>query len=394
MKNSCKTCHQTEIHQIPEDWKCDELGNHFELKSGSTPRRSNPKFFRGNIPWVTSSDLNRGIISDTIEKITKDAVKKTNLKIFQKNTFVIALYGLEAKGTRGKCGLLRMDSTINQACMGFLKTGDVEIEYLFYFYLAYGNKIALKFAQGTKQQNLYKNSLNKILIPYPEPSEQEKIIEVLRDMDNFITYLEKLIVKKKNIKKGTMQELLTGKHRLSGFTKKWNVIQLGTLLDYEQPIKYLVKNKNYNDNYNLPVLTAGKTFILGYTNEKKGIFQQFPVIIFDDFTTASKYVDFPFKAKSSAMKMLKPKNSNVNLRFVYESMQLINLSSGEHKRHWLSECRYYEMKVPEINEQNAITEIITDMESEIKILEQNKMKHIMLKEGIMKNLLTGKIRLK
>ena len=100
--------------------------------------------------------------------------------------------------------------------------------------------------------------------------------------------------------------------------------KLGDFLDYEQPTKYLVIDTEYNAHNQTPVLTAGKSFILGYTNEEFGIFKNLPVIIFDDFTTAIKFVDFPFKVKSSAMKMLKSKNVNVNvnLRFVFVAIIL------------------------------------------------------------------------
>jgi len=98
--------------------------------------------------------------------------------------------------------------------------------------------------------------------------------------------------------------------------KNWNRIALGELLDYERPDKYIVSSEGYSDNYKTPVLTAGKTFILGYTNEDDGIYKNIPVIIFDDFTTESKYVDFNFKVKSSAMKILKTENQTT-LKYLY-----------------------------------------------------------------------------
>ena len=98
---------------------------------------------------------------------------------------------------------------------------------------------------------------------------------------------------------------------------KWPMVELGKVLDYEQPTNYIVQSTNYKNEYKIPVLTAGKTFVLGYTNETKGIFpkENLPVIIFDDFTTARQFVDFPFKVKSSAMKILKPKLPMQELSF-------------------------------------------------------------------------------
>ena len=122
--------------------------------------------------------------------------------------------------------------------------------------------------------------------------------------------------------------------------------KIGDIADYEQPSKYLVKSTDYSDDFSIPVLTAGQTFILGYTNENNGVYQaskEKPVIIFDDFTGAFKWVDFPFKAKSSAMKMITAK-SGVLIRYLYHLMGFLNYTSDEHKRLWIS--IYSELKIP------------------------------------------------
>ena len=173
----------------------------------------------------------------------------------------------------------------------------------------------------------------------------------------------------------------------------WEVKKLGDLLDYEQPTSYLVKNTKYSNSSSIPVLTAGKTFILGYTDENFGVFQDLPVIIFDDFTTASRFIDFPFKVKSSAMKMLKAKSKEVNLRLVYELMQLIDFTVADHKRHWISEYQNLEIAIPDSQEQQAIAQVLSDMDSEITALEQRRDKTKALKQGMMQALLTGRIRL-
>ncbi|EKO3632902.1 restriction endonuclease subunit S [Vibrio metschnikovii] len=126
-------------------------------------------------------------------------------------------------------------------------------------------------------------------------------------------------------------------------------LALGAVTQYEQPTKYLVKTKNYDDSFEIPVLTAGKTFILGYTDEINGINQasENPVIIFDDFTTANKWVDFDFKAKSSAMKMIKSSDeSKFMLKYVYYWMNTLpsDLIEGDHKRQWIS--NYCAKKIP------------------------------------------------
>ena len=136
--------------------------------------------------------------------------------------------------------------------------------------------------------------------------------------------------------------------------------RVGDIADYEQPSKYLVKSTDYNDNFEIPVLTAGQTFILGYTNEKEGIYNaspEKPVIIFDDFTGAFKWVDFPFKAKSSAMKMITSK-SDVLIRYLYHLMGFLNYSSDEHKRLWISVYSELQVPVPHLEVQREIVHIL------------------------------------
>ena len=118
---------------------------------------------------------------------------------------------------------------------------------------------------------------------------------------------------------------------------------LNELLPYEQPGAYIVKSTDYNDAYKTPVLTAGKTFILGYTNETEGIFDRLPVIIFDDFTTASQYVNFKFKVKSSAMKILNINTDLVIPKYIYYQMQVINIDHSTHKRYWIQQ--YSKIKI-------------------------------------------------
>ena len=147
--------------------------------------------------------------------------------------------------------------------------------------------------------------------------------------------------------------------------KHWKVKKFDDLLDYIQPTKYIVESTEYNDSYKTPVLTAGKSFIKGYTNEESGIFDALPVIIFDDFTTATKFVNFPFKVKSSAMKILSPKNPSVNIKFAYYYMQTLNISTDTHKRFWISVYSKIKVPYPSPEEQLAIVSKIEELLSDL-----------------------------
>lgn len=138
--------------------------------------------------------------------------------------------------------------------------------------------------------------------------------------------------------------------------------KLGELLDYEQPTKYIVKSTEYDTSYDIPVLTAGQTFILGYTNEKFGVYkasQENPTIIFDDFTTSFHWVDFEFKIKSSAMKMLRPKDTfDGSFKYVYYAMKCIKYEAVDHTRHWISKYSQFEIPVPPLEVQEEIVRIL------------------------------------
>ncbi|GAA8819891.1 hypothetical protein BTM153_07830 [Helicobacter pylori] len=148
--------------------------------------------------------------------------------------------------------------------------------------------------------------------------------------------------------------------------------KLGEVLEYDRPNQYCVTSKEFDKSYPTPVLTAGKTFILGYTNEKDNIYQaskNSPVIIFDDFTTATQWVDFPFKVKSSAMKILLPKDPTINIRFIFFYMQTIPYNiSGEHTRQWISRYSQITIPIPPLEIQQEIVKILdafTELNTEL-----------------------------
>ncbi len=239
----------------------------------------------------------------------------------------------------------------------------------------------------------YISEYQNLELPVPDYEEQRAIAEVLSDVDGLINALDALIAKKRAIKQATMQQLLTGKTRLPGFSGAWETKRIGDLLSYKRPDPYIVKSTEYVEHGDVPVLTANKAFILGYTDELFGICEKLPAIVFDDFTTDNKYAAFPFKVKSSAIKLLYPKHEGVNLRFVFERMQLIDYPLGNHKRYFISEYQNIKLPVPDYEEQRAIATVLSDIDAEIVALEHRRDKTIAIKQGMMQQLLTGKVRL-
>jgi type I restriction enzyme S subunit len=252
---------------------------------------------------------------------------------------------------------------------------------------------------GTKVKHTSPDRLCSVIGLIPPLKEQQKIAEIISSWDQAISATERLLENSQQQKKALMQQLLTGKKRLLDengvkFSDEWQRIELGLLLDYQQPTPYLVESTAYSDSYETPVLTAGKTFILGYTNESSGIYQdQLPVIIFDDFTTDSKYVNFPFKAKSSAMKILTAKKG-VSIKFVFEAMQMLQFTVGGHQRHWISIFSNLVIPLPNKKEQQQIVEVLSLADQEIETLQKKLDCLQQEKKALMQQLLTGKKRVK
>lgn len=178
----------------------------------------------------------------------------------------------------------------------------------------------------------------------------------------------------------------------------WKTYELGTLLPYEQPTAYIVESTDYNDDYPTPVLTAGKSFIIGYTNETSGIYKSLPVIIFDDFTTSCQYVNFPFKVKSSAMKILSPNTELVLPKFIYYRMKVIQFDHSTHKRYWIQQYSKIKVKVPSIPEQERIVskieELFSKLDASVAELQTAKEKLKVYRQAVLKEAFEGRLTAK
>lgn len=377
---------QTEIGLIPEDWCSVAFTEVAHLRHGFQFLEHH--FTSSGIGVVKIGNLiaSCGINLSNLTYIGLESLAHFKRYKLEYGDVLMALTG----ATLGKvCRVDNNDVLLQNYRVGnFIPSTSLDKGFLYYLSQSeLVQKTVKDLVNSGAQPNLGKADFDKILIPLPELKEQQSIAKALSDTDAWIESLEKLIAKKRLIKQGAMQQLLTPK-------EDWEVKKLGDFLDYLQPTKYLVRSTEYNDYNSIPVLTAGKTFILGYTNETDNVFDKLPVIIFDDFTTATKFVDFPFKAKSSAMKMLIPKHSNSNIRFIYEIMQMSRFQVGDHKRHWIGEFQSFDIKVPkDTKEQTRIANILSDMDKEIDAIENKLQKAQQIKQGMMQQLLTGKIRL-
>lgn len=177
-----------------EDWCTSTIGENFRLSSGLTPSTKEKAYFNnGIIPWINSGELKNKYILFTENKLTLDAVKKHNLTIYPMDTMVIAIYGLEAAGVRGKASITKMDSTISQSCMAFNSLGNVLTQFMYYVYKKEAQILGTRYAQGTKQQNLSSDLLSSYKLLYPSKEEQLKIVNFLSLIDEKIETQSKII---------------------------------------------------------------------------------------------------------------------------------------------------------------------------------------------------------
>ena len=243
-------------------------------------------------------------------------------------------------------------------------------------------------SKGTTVDTITIEKANSYFLPLPPIDEQYRIVKLLCEWDAYINDInknkEEVLNNIRTCKSKILDLAISGKlvpqdpndepaiellrrinpafkpcdnSHYENLPQGWAVCRLEDLLDYEQPQAYIVNSTDYSDEYETPVLTAGKSFIIGYTNETNGICDRLPVIIFDDFTTDSKLVDFPFKVKSSAMKILRTKGE-INIDYIAYYMSITRLIGNTHKRYWISEYSKLLIPIPPYQEQLRIVETI------------------------------------
>ncbi len=394
---------RTEVGVIPEDWISTTFGKVLDgFFSGMTPYRGNPEFYRGNIKWVTSGELNYNVIKDTKEKITEEAVKKTNLKILPPGTFLMAITGLEAEGTRGSCAILGTYATTNQSCLALFETDKIITKYLFYYYEYYGDYLAFHYCQGTKQQSYTAQIVKKLPINLP-PSldEQRAIATALSDVDALITALEKLIAKKRAIKISAMQQLLTGKTRLPGFSGEWEMKRLGEITENLDNLRIPLNDRQ---RIQMPgrYPYCGANGILDYISDY--IIDDDIILIAEDGGYFDEYANRPIayrmKGKvwvNNHAHILKAKKGFSQDYIFYSIVHkniLLYLSGGTRAKLNKSQLEKIEIYIPQqFQEQTAIAKTLSDMDAEIDALEKRLEKTRAIKEGMMQELLTGRVRL-
>lgn len=281
--------------------------------------------------------------------------------------------------------------------------GNIVADFYLYLFWCYKNYNWIDdICNGVTIKHLTQDKINALHLPLPPVAEQQRIVIEVKKWFVLIDQIEQIENNLQSTIKQTKSKILDlaihGKlvpqdptdepasellKRINpkaeitcdnGHYQKlpegWAVCQLDSIISYEQPTPYIVKSTDYDNTYTTPVLTAGKSFIIGHTNETNGVYEKLPCIIFDDFTTDSKLVDFPFKVKSSAMKILQVKE-DINIEYIAMFMSITRLIGDTHKRYWISEYSKIEIPIPPQNEQDRIVKKVRLLLSRLDEIMEN-----------------------
>ncbi|RTZ09268.1 restriction endonuclease subunit S [Flavobacterium sp. GSP6] len=348
------------------EWKSKKLGEVAKIGRGKSKHRPrNAGFLYGGIyPFLQTGDIrNAGLyLSDYTQTYSEAGLKQS--KLWPEETLCITIAANIAETS-----ILKIKACFPDSIIGLIPKEN-ETTVLFVKNLFDKFKIQIQnLSQGAAQDNLNQEKLTNIEFQFPNITEQQKIATFLTTVDEKLQALKQKKSLLEQYKKGVMQKIFSQELRFKDDNGNafadWEEKKLGECLDYLQPTKYLVSSTEYDNSFSTPVLTAGKTFILGYTNETNGIFENnLPVIIFDDFTTATQFVDFPFKAKSSAMKILVA-CEGIDIKFIYEAMQIMNYEIGGHERHWISKFAPIDILIPCLEEQTKIATFLSTIDEKI-----------------------------
>lgn len=357
--------------EFTEEWKEHCLAEYLDFKNGLNPSANK---FGSGIKFISVMDIlnNNFITYDCIRtsvKITPEeqvafAVEKGDM-LFQRSS--------ETLEDVGRANVY-MDE--NPAVFGgFVIRGKKKTEYnpMFFRYLLaspYARKKIIPMGAGAQHFNIGQDGLSKVKLHFPILQEQQKIAALLRLIDERITTQNKIIEKLETLIKGIRHNVFQQLRKDVGFNST-----IGDILSFEQPQRYIVSSTEYSDDSSCtPVLTANKAFILGYTTETDGIYSKGDCIIIDDFTLDCKYVSFPFKIKSSAIKILTAENKYI-LRFIYEYLKSLDISTEEHKRHYITEIQPSSCILPD---DKTLTTIALMFESITNKLENEQSLALML----------------
>ena len=361
--------------EIPSNWFWCRLKHIGEIVGGGTPSTAVKEYwFNGSIVWITPKNMSKlktNYIIDSDRKITLKGLQNSSTKLMPPDSIIMS-----SRAPIGYIAINKVPACTSQGCKSVVPYLSNMSEFLLYIIKSSINRI-ISASSGTTFDEISGTEFSNILIPLAPINEQ---IRIVKQIDETLKLLRNISEEYKSIQElvtVTKSKILDSFFSENSSYKSYyeNEYLLDDLLLYEQPGPYIVKSTNYDDKYDIPVLTPGKSFILGYINEKEGIYRvnNSKAIIFDDFTTASRLIDFNFKVKSSAMKILKSSDeSKFNIDYLYFLLQTLYVNNDTHKRYWISEFAIKKVKVHTFDDQIKIVKTINDITNKLDYIIDSK----------------------
>lgn len=376
---------------IPENWDTNLLGDIIVVYRGGSPRPIQDYLTTSNsgINWIKIGDVGIGAkyIEKTEEKIIPEGITRSR---YVKPGDLL----LSNSMSFGRPYILRTDGCIHDGWL-VLKNYEETLESNFLYYLLSSNVVLQQYkskAAGSGVLNLNKDLVNSINLVVPPLTEQKSIAEALSDTDNLIQSIEKLIDKKKKIKQGAMQQLLTGKKRLPGFSEQWEIKKLGDIVSINKG--QLITEKDAQDG-TIPVIAGGK---------KPAYYHSFPnrqgkTITISASGANAGYVGFYTEPIFASDCSTIGENNGYSIEFIYYQLSMLQeniyyaQTGGAQPHIHPKDLKPLLINYTNLKEQKAIAQVLSDMDAEIEGLEEKLEKYKTIKQGMMQELLTGRIRL-
>jgi type I restriction enzyme S subunit len=375
---------------IPEDWEVVLLDSVAKRGSGHTPAKGHPEYWGGQIKWISLQDtdrLDKLYIYDTAAKITRAGIANSSATMHDAGTVI-----LSRDGGVGKSAIMKDDMAVSQHFMAW-RCGPKLDNHFLYYWLQKNKSEFERIAMGNTIKTIGLPYFKKLVCPLPTKAEQEAIAEALSDADALIESLEQLIAKERQIKQGVMQELLTGKKRLPGFSGEWETSRFDGVLSRVNVKAHQIQASDYQTAGRYPVVDQGKEPVIGFSDRHDKRFEcpQGGVIVFGDHTCIVKFVEFDFLVGADGTQVLRAKGGQCT-RFQALHLQYKGVQPTGYNRHFKF-LKEREFVTPPLPEQTAIAAILSDMDAEIEALEAKLAKARNIKQGMMQELLTGRVRL-
>jgi type I restriction enzyme, S subunit len=399
---------RTEVGMIPAEWKVNKIADFASVGSGGTPSRDVPAYWGGAIPWITTSQIDCGVITEADQFITAEGLSNSAAKLLPAGTLLMALYGRGK--TRGKVGVLGISAATNQACASIALHEGVSREFVFHFLTSRYEEIRNSSNSGS-QENLSGTIVKEILVAFPPMGEQLAIASALSDTDALLDGLDRLIAKKRNLKQAAMQQLLTGQTRLPGFSGEWEVRQLGNVASIhrgasprpiDSPIWF--DDDSRTGWVRISDVTRSGIYLTETTQRlsKIGIQHSRPVPAGNLIMSICATVGRPVITRIDVCihdGFVVFDALEADQMFIYYVLKWIepgwskNGQTGSQMNLNTSLINGTRINLPGRDEQVAIAETLSAMDTELTALEARRNKTQALKQAMVQELLTGRIRL-